>query len=44
VRINLSGLKDDALSSSFGEKVQGIMAASEAEFKRVNAIVESKLG
>jgi glutamate formiminotransferase/formiminotetrahydrofolate cyclodeaminase len=44
VRINLSGLKDDALSSSLGEKVQRIMAASEAEFKRVHAVVESKLG
>jgi glutamate formiminotransferase/formiminotetrahydrofolate cyclodeaminase len=44
VRINLSGLKDDALSSSLGEKVQTIVAASEAEFKRVHAIVESKLG
>jgi glutamate formiminotransferase/formiminotetrahydrofolate cyclodeaminase len=44
VRINLSGLKDDALSSSLREKVQRIMAASEAEFKRVHAIVESKLG
>jgi glutamate formiminotransferase/formiminotetrahydrofolate cyclodeaminase len=44
VRINLSGLKDDALSSSLGEKVQTIMATSEAEFKRVHAVVESKLG
>jgi glutamate formiminotransferase/formiminotetrahydrofolate cyclodeaminase len=44
VRMNLSGLKDDALSSSLGEKVQRIMAASEAEFKRVHAVVESKLG
>jgi glutamate formiminotransferase/formiminotetrahydrofolate cyclodeaminase len=44
VRINLSGLKDDALSSSLREKVQRIMAASEAEFKRVHAVVESKLG
>jgi formiminotetrahydrofolate cyclodeaminase len=44
VRINLSGLKDDALSSSLREKVQRIMAASEAEFKRVHAVVESNLG
>jgi len=44
VRINLSGLKDDALSSFLGEKVQRIMAASDAEFKRVHAVVESKLG
>ena len=44
VRINLSGLKDEALSFSLREKVQSIMAASEAEFGRVNAVVESKLG
>jgi glutamate formiminotransferase / formiminotetrahydrofolate cyclodeaminase len=44
VRINLSGLKDDALSSSLGEKVKTIMTASEAEFERVHSIVESKLG
>jgi glutamate formiminotransferase / formiminotetrahydrofolate cyclodeaminase len=44
VRINLGGLKDDALSSSLGEKVQRIMTASEADFQRVHAIVESKLG
>lgn len=44
VRINLSGIKDEALSSSLRGKVQQVMGTSEGEFKRVNALVESKLG
>lgn len=44
VRINLAGLKDEALRSSFREKMQRVSGESEAEFKRVHAIVESKLG
>jgi glutamate formiminotransferase/formiminotetrahydrofolate cyclodeaminase len=44
VRINLSGLKDEKLSSSLRERVQQVMSGSETEFKRVHAIVESKLG
>jgi glutamate formiminotransferase / formiminotetrahydrofolate cyclodeaminase len=44
VRINLGGLKDEALKSSLREKMERIAADSEAEFKRLHAIVESKLG
>jgi glutamate formiminotransferase/formiminotetrahydrofolate cyclodeaminase len=44
VRINLAGLKDEALKSSLREKMQRVAGESEAEFKRVHAIVESKLG
>ena len=44
VRINLAGLKDEALKSSLQEKMQRVAGESEAEFKRVHAIVDSKLG
>ena len=44
VRINLGGLKDEKFSSSLREKMQQLMGASEAEFKRGHAIVETKLG
>jgi len=44
VRINLAGLKDEALKSSLREKMQRVVGESEAEFKRVHAIVESELG
>jgi glutamate formiminotransferase / formiminotetrahydrofolate cyclodeaminase len=44
VRINLAGLKDETLKSSLREKMQRVAGESEAEFKRVHAIVESKLG
>jgi glutamate formiminotransferase/formiminotetrahydrofolate cyclodeaminase len=44
VRINLSGLKDDALGKSFREKMQRVAAESNGEFKRLHATVESKLG
>src|SRR3977135_1815551 len=44
VRINLAGLKDEALKSSLREKMQRVAGESEAEFKRVHAVVESKLG
>ncbi len=44
VRINLSGLKDHTVSGSFREKMQRIAAESDGEFKRLHAIVESKLG
>ena len=44
VRINLAGLKDEKVKNSLREKLQTIGANSEAEFKRVQAIVESKLG
>jgi glutamate formiminotransferase / formiminotetrahydrofolate cyclodeaminase len=44
VRINLAGLKDEATKASLREKLQGIAEGSNAEFKRIHAIVESKLG
>jgi glutamate formiminotransferase/formiminotetrahydrofolate cyclodeaminase len=44
VRINLAGLKDEKVKKSLREKLQAIGATSEADFKRVQAIVESKLG
>lgn len=44
VRINLAGLKDDKLKSSFQDKVRGISAESESEFKKISQIVESKIG
>src|SRR5881392_3050153 len=44
VRINLGGLKDEKLGASLRERVQQVMGASETEFQRVHAIVESKLG
>jgi len=44
VRINLSGLKDEALASSLREKLQRISGESETEFKRLHAVVERKLG
>ena len=44
VRINLSGLKDEKVRSSLREKMERIGSESETEFKRLHAIVESKLG
>jgi glutamate formiminotransferase/formiminotetrahydrofolate cyclodeaminase len=44
VRINLGGLKDESLKASLREKMQRIADASDSEFKRIHAIVESKLG
>ena len=44
VRINLAGLKDQALSASLREKMQHLVSESESEFKRLHAIVEGKLG
>jgi glutamate formiminotransferase len=44
VRINLSGLKDEALASSLREELQRIAGESETEFKRLQAVVERKLG
>ena len=44
VRINLAGLKDEEAKSSLQEKMRRIAGESEAEFKRVHALVESKLG
>jgi glutamate formiminotransferase/formiminotetrahydrofolate cyclodeaminase len=44
VRINLAGLKDESLKVSLREKMQRTADDSESEFKRIHAIVESKLG
>lgn len=42
VRINLGQLKDDKLKSALAGKVRQIKADSEAHFKRISKIVESK--
>jgi glutamate formiminotransferase/formiminotetrahydrofolate cyclodeaminase len=44
VRINLAGLKDEKLKSSLQEKIRAISAGSEAEFRKISQIVESKIG
>jgi glutamate formiminotransferase / formiminotetrahydrofolate cyclodeaminase len=44
VRINLAGLKDEKLKASLQEKVRRISAESESEFKKIEQIVESKMG
>jgi glutamate formiminotransferase/formiminotetrahydrofolate cyclodeaminase len=44
VRINLAALKDETVKSSLQEKMRHIAGESEAEFERVHALVESKLG
>ncbi|HKP93174.1 MAG TPA: cyclodeaminase/cyclohydrolase family protein, partial [Chthoniobacterales bacterium] len=44
VRINLSGLEDEAFRSSLREKMQRIASESEREFAQARAIVENKLG
>lgn len=44
VRINLGGLKDEAVKSALREKMQRLVSESAAEFTRLHGIVESKLG
>jgi len=44
VRINLAGLKDEKLKSALQEQVRGISAESEAAFRKISQIVESKIG
>jgi glutamate formiminotransferase/formiminotetrahydrofolate cyclodeaminase len=44
VRINLAGLKDEKTGSALQAKVREISAASEAEFRKISQIVESKIG
>ena len=44
VRINLGQLKDEKFRSALLKKVQQISADSDARFKEINQIVESKLG
>ena len=44
VRINLAGLKDERSKNDFQERLARLRAESEGEFKRINQLVESKLG
>ena len=44
VRINLAGLKDEQSKSALLEKLQKIRAESEAQFRRIIQVVESKMG
>jgi len=44
VRINLAGLKDEKVRTDLQERVRGISADSEAEFRKISQIVESKIG
>ncbi|HEV8185813.1 MAG TPA: cyclodeaminase/cyclohydrolase family protein, partial [Chthoniobacterales bacterium] len=44
VKINLSGLKDEALRSSLDAKVREVRAQSNEQFEKSTQIVESKLG
>ena len=44
VRINLAGLKDQKMKSTLQEKIRKISAESESEFKKIDQIVESKMG
>jgi formiminotetrahydrofolate cyclodeaminase len=44
VRINLGGLKDEAVKASLRDRLQKISSESESEFQRIDRIVQSKLG
>src|SRR5438876_1738540 len=44
VRINLGQLKDEKFKSALVEKVRKIGADSDAQFQKINQVVESKLG
>jgi glutamate formiminotransferase/formiminotetrahydrofolate cyclodeaminase len=44
VRINLGQLKDEKFKSALVKKVRKISADSDAQFKKINQVVESKLG
>jgi glutamate formiminotransferase/formiminotetrahydrofolate cyclodeaminase len=44
VRINLGQLKDEKFKSALVAKVRKISAASDAQLKKINEVVESKLG
>ena len=44
VRINLGQLKGEKFKSALVEKVRKISADSDAQFKKINQVVESKLG
>lgn len=44
VRINLGSLKDEKVKSALYDKVQEVSARSESEFRRIDEIVQGKLG
>ena len=44
VRINLSGLKDEAVKSALSSRMSAIRAGSDEQFDRISQVVESKLG
>ena len=44
VRINLGQLKDEKVKSELSKKVEQLKADSEANFKKVSQVVESKIG
>ena len=44
VRINLGQLKDEKFKSALVERVRKISADSDAQFKKINQVVDSKLG
>ncbi len=44
VRINLSSLKDEKVKAALREKMSQLSGKSEAEFTRINQLVESKMG
>jgi glutamate formiminotransferase / formiminotetrahydrofolate cyclodeaminase len=44
VRINLGQLKDEKFKIRLQERVQKVSADSETQFKKINQVVESKLG
>ena len=43
VRINLAGLKDEKVKTSLQEKMQELVADSEARYERARQVVEGKL-
>jgi formiminotetrahydrofolate cyclodeaminase len=43
VRINLGQLKDEKFKIQLQERLQEVSANSEAQFKTINEVVESKL-
>jgi glutamate formiminotransferase/formiminotetrahydrofolate cyclodeaminase len=44
VRINLGQLKDEKFKTALSDKVQKITADSEAQFEKINQVVQGKLG
>jgi len=44
VRINLAQLKDEKFKAALSDKVQKISAGSEAQFEKINQVVQGKLG